>query len=73
MAENIESGATTGTSRRPSAALLLSGLAALLVALWALVGPDRLGALGDWQFTWVLVLAAVVVGVVLVIAPGRRK
>lgn len=71
MAENTESGEKT--TRRPSALLMLSGIAALLVSVWAFVGPDRLGALGDWQFEWLLVVAAIVVGVVLVIAPGRRK
>ena len=72
MAENVERGEQTGP-RRPSAGLALSGLAALLISVWAFVGPDRLGALGTWQVEWVLVAAAVVVGVVLVIAPGRRK
>lgn len=70
MAENTD---TDTTTRRPSALLLLSGLAALLISAWAFIGPDHLGALGDWQFKWVLVLAAVVVGVVLVVSPGRRK
>ncbi|MFF0815541.1 hypothetical protein ACFYVR_10370 [Rhodococcus sp. NPDC003318] len=71
MAENTDTG--NRSARRPSALLLLSGIAALLVSVWAFVGPDRLGALGDWQFEWLLVIAAVVVGVVLVVAPGRRK
>lgn len=72
MAEHNEFENKAG-SRRPSLALLLSGLAALLVSAWAFVGPDRLGALADWQLTWLLVAAAVVVGVVLVVVPGRRK
>ncbi len=60
-------------TRRPSAGLLLSGLVALLVSAWALVGPDNLAALGNRQVQWLLVAAAVVVGVVLVVAPVRRK
>lgn len=60
-------------TRRPSVGLLLSGLAALLVGAWALVGPDNLAALDNRQVQWLLVTAAVVVGVVLVVSPGRRK
>lgn len=73
MAENTDFDDTTATRRRPSAALLVCGLAALLVALWAFIGTDRIGALGDGQMKWVLVGAAVIVGVVLVVSPGRRK
>lgn len=72
MADNTESTESAGT-RRPSAVLLLSGLTALLVSVWAFIGPDHLGALGDWQFKWLLVVAAVVVGIALVVSPGRRK
>lgn len=71
MAENTETAAKAG--RRPSALLLLSGLAALLVSAWALIGPGSFESLGDAQFRWILVIAAVVVGVILVFAPGRRK
>lgn len=71
MAENTESTGKAG--RRPSALLLLSGLVALLVSVGALIGPGSFESLGDAQFRWIVVLAAVVVGVVLVFAPGRRK
>ncbi|MFD4181293.1 hypothetical protein [Rhodococcus sp. NPDC058514] len=72
MVENPETDVKAGT-RRPSALLLLAGLAALLVSGWALIGPDRFESLGDAQFRWILVIAAVAVGVILVFAPGRRK
>ncbi|MFC7447726.1 hypothetical protein [Rhodococcus daqingensis] len=71
MAENTET--TDKAGRRPSALLLLAGLAALLVSGWALIGPGSFESLGDTQFRWILVIAAVVVGVILVLAPGRRK
>ncbi|MFC9787556.1 hypothetical protein [Rhodococcus sp. NPDC127528] len=60
-------------SRRPSALLLLSGLTALVVSAWAIIGPDRFTALGGAQFRWIFVIVAVAVGVILVFAPGRRK
>ncbi|MBP1162857.1 hypothetical protein ABIC28_000390 [Rhodococcus sp. PvR044] len=71
MAENTET--TDKAGRRPSALLLLSGLAALLVSVWALIGPFHFESLGDAQFRWIVVIAAVVAGLILVFAPGRRK
>ncbi|WP_181763028.1 hypothetical protein [Rhodococcus spelaei] len=71
MADNNDLG--DKTSRRPSALLLLSGLTALLISAWAIIGPDRFSAFGGAEFRWIFVIVAVVVGVILVFAPGRRK
>ena len=75
MADNTDTdtAATAGTRRRPSPGLLLAGLAALLVSVWAFIGPDRLGAIGEGHLKWLFIAVAVVVGVVLVISPSRRR
>ncbi|WP_338893160.1 hypothetical protein [Rhodococcus sovatensis] len=57
---------------RPSALLFLVGLAALIVSVSALIGPTALEALSDVQFRWVFVVAAIVVGLALLIAPNRK-
>ena len=57
---------------RPSALLFLVGLAALIVSVSALIGPSALEALGNVQFRWVFVVAAIVVGLALLIAPNRK-
>ncbi|EME18168.1 hypothetical protein [Rhodococcus triatomae] len=72
MAENTDTDTTTAR-RRPSPGLLLAGLAALLVSLWAFVGPVGIDAVTGGHAKWLFIAAAVVVGVVLVVAPGRRK
>lgn len=73
MADHTDFDDSTRERRRPSAALLVSGLAALLVAVWAFLGTDRVQSLGDSPFKWLVVAAAVIVGIVLVVSPGRRK
>lgn len=57
---------------RPSALLFLVGLAAAIVSVCALIGPSALVSLGNVQFRWVFVVAAIVVGMVLLLAPGRK-
>ncbi|MES9513945.1 hypothetical protein ACIQYW_17905 [Rhodococcus erythropolis] len=63
----------TRESKRPSALLLIAGLAALLVSVWALVGPFSLAPAANIQFRWLFVGAAVVAGLLLVILPNRRN
>ncbi|MDT2009647.1 hypothetical protein FXW78_48110 [Rhodococcus opacus] len=58
---------------QPSPLLILAGVAALLVSGWALAGPFSLEPLANVEFRWLFVLVAVLVGVVLVFAPNRRK
>lgn len=59
--------------RRPSLVLLLAGLATLTVSVGAGVGlgPDSVGF--GVAGRWVVVLVALVVGGLLVLAPGRRR
>ena len=58
---------------RPSALLFLVGLAALVVSVCALIGPPAIEALGNVEFRWVFVTAAIVVGLTLLLAPGRKS
>ncbi|RVW05149.1 hypothetical protein [Rhodococcus xishaensis] len=77
--ENSESGtsdtdqSTPKPRRRPSVGLLLAGVAALLVSVWALAGPFSLEPLANVEFRWLFVALAVVIGAVLVLSPGRRR
>ncbi|QBJ95451.1 hypothetical protein ERC79_05370 [Rhodococcus sp. ABRD24] len=64
---------TSRTPRRASWPLFLTGLAALLVSAWALIGPFSLDPLANVEFRWLFVIVAVAVGAVLVFSPGRRK
>ncbi len=56
---------------RPSALLFLVGLAAMIVSVSALIGPPAIEALGNVEYRWVFVVAAIVVGLTLLLAPGR--
>lgn len=61
------------TKRRPSVALLIVGLLALGVSIWAFVGPTTMTATGVASLGWVVVIAAIVVGILLVISPRRPR
>lgn len=58
---------------RFSPGLLLTGLLALLISVWTLAGP------GHWELTsivpvgWIVVAAAIVLGLFLVISPRKRR
>ncbi|NMD59314.1 UNVERIFIED_ORG: hypothetical protein FNL38_101677 [Nocardia globerula] len=62
----------TPKSKRPSALLLIAGIAAFLVSGWALLGPFSLAPAADIQFRWLFVGAAVIAGLLLVILPNRK-
>ncbi|OZD03920.1 hypothetical protein CH275_16155 [Rhodococcus sp. 06-235-1A] len=65
---------TQNSNRRgPSALLLLAGLIAMVVSVAAIIGQGAIAALGDVQFRWVFVVAAVVVGLVLLLGPSRKS
>ncbi|WP_431964243.1 hypothetical protein [Nocardia sp. bgisy134] len=57
--------------RGPSASLLIVGLLALAVSVWGFIGPTATAS-GAISFGWIVVIAAIVVGVLLVISPRRR-
>lgn len=58
---------------RFSPGLFLTGLLALLISVGILVGPDH------WELTsiipagWIMVAAAIVIGLFLVISPRKRR
>ncbi|RJO72190.1 hypothetical protein D5S18_23785 [Nocardia panacis] len=56
----------------PSAMLLIVGVLALLVSIWALIGPAAL-PFGGIPIGWILVFTAIVVGGILVLTPRRRR
>ncbi|NKY86538.1 hypothetical protein [Nocardia veterana] len=73
MADNETADTRTDSRRGPSFSLLLAGILAVLVSVWAFIGPT------SWPFHsavpvgWIVVGVAVVVGLGLVISPRRRK
>ncbi|MGI5223230.1 hypothetical protein [Nocardia sp. CA-290969] len=60
-------------SGRFSLGLFVTGLLALLVSIWALIGPAQ------WEFAamipvgWIIVAAAIVAGLALVLSPRKRR
>ncbi|MFI9506451.1 hypothetical protein [Nocardia sp. NPDC052566] len=63
---------TKHTRRGPSSALLIVGLIALAVSVWAIVGPAALPSGTVIPFGWILVFAAIITGGLLVLS-GRRR
>ncbi|MFI6363386.1 hypothetical protein ACIBG0_11625 [Nocardia sp. NPDC050630] len=61
------------TKRGPSVSLLIVGLLALGVSIWAFIGPSTMTSTGVASLGWVVVIAAIVVGVLLVISPRRPR
>jgi len=59
--------------RGPSFSLLLAGVSALLVSVWAFLGPTAWPAHNHFPLGWIVVAAAIVVGIVMTISPRRRK
>lgn len=60
-------------SRGPSVPLLILGLVALAISGWVLLGPGTFQWMTTVDGRWALVAAAGVAGLVLVLAPGRRR
>lgn len=62
----------TGRRRGPSGVLLLTGILAILVSGWALIGAPAFDGI-DAGAGWILVLIAVIVGAILVFTPSRKR
>ncbi|MEV5837356.1 hypothetical protein [Nocardia sp. NPDC052112] len=60
------------TKRGPSVSLLIVGLLALGVSIWAFIGPTTT-ATGVASLGWIVVITAIVVGILLVITPRRPR
>ncbi len=73
MADNDQADTRTETRRGPSLSLLAAGILALLVSIWAFIGPNSWPIHSAVPVGWIVVGAAIVVGIALVVAPRRRK
>ncbi|MFE1596140.1 hypothetical protein [Nocardia sp. NPDC058705] len=60
------------TRRRPAFTLLTTGLIALAVSVWALLGAPTPDDGGILPVGWGVVIAAIVVGLMLTLAPSRK-
>ncbi|MGN2641527.1 hypothetical protein ACWEKT_24575 [Nocardia takedensis] len=62
------------TRRRggPSLSMLFMGVLALAVSVLVLVGPAAVSAVTALPLGWIIVIAAIVVGIGLVISPRRK-
>ncbi|TSE02073.1 hypothetical protein FOS14_01430 [Skermania sp. ID1734] len=63
--DNTDNTQTTQRNR-PSAMLLISGLVALVVSAWTMLGAPRIHGLHVFPLGWVVLGAALLVGVLLV-------
>lgn len=63
----------TNSRRRPSLLMLFTGLLALIVSGWALIGPAGWGNLPAFPIGWAAVATAIVVGLWLVVSPRDRR
>ncbi|MGW0248777.1 hypothetical protein ACWDYH_19285 [Nocardia goodfellowii] len=61
------------TKRGFSPSLLTVGLLALAVSAWGLIGPATMPVSGAISFGWILVITAIVIGVLLVLSPRKRR
>ncbi|TLF82343.1 hypothetical protein [Nocardia cyriacigeorgica] len=63
----------TDTRRGPSFSLLIVGLLAVALSVWALLGPVSWPATGVISIGWIVVVTAIVVGLVLVLSPRKHR
>ncbi|MEU2032260.1 hypothetical protein [Nocardia amamiensis] len=64
---------TTESRRGPAASLLIAGLLALAVSVCGFIGPASWPAASMLPIGWIVVLAAIVIGIALVISPRKRS
>ncbi|MGW5384782.1 hypothetical protein [Nocardia sp. NPDC003963] len=66
---------TCGRVRRGgfSPGLFFAGVLAIVLSAWALAGPGRWDPTTMIPIGWIIVAVAIVVGLVLVVSPRRRR
>ncbi|MEU1549350.1 MULTISPECIES: hypothetical protein [Nocardia] len=62
---------TTDSRRGPAASLLIAGLLSIAISVWAFVGPASWPAASMIPIGWIVVIAAIVIGILLVISPRK--
>jgi uncharacterized membrane protein HdeD (DUF308 family) len=62
---------TTESRRGPAASLLIAGLLSIAISVWAFVGPASWPAASMIPIGWIVVIAAIVIGILLVISPRK--
>jgi type IV secretory pathway VirB6-like protein len=73
VAEKSDTNDSSTKSRGPSVSLLIVGMLALGVSIWALIGPAAMPATGSVPLGWIVVIAAIVIGILLVISPRKPR
>ncbi|MFR9752177.1 hypothetical protein ACL02S_14240 [Nocardia sp. 004] len=71
MAENNNK--VPNTKRGLSGSLLIAGVLALAVSVWAFAGPASWPVATMLPIGWIIVLGAIVIGIALVISPRKRS
>jgi uncharacterized membrane protein HdeD (DUF308 family) len=62
---------TTESRRGPAASLLIAGLLSIAISVWAFIGPASWPAASMIPIGWIVVIAAIVIGILLVISPRK--
>jgi LPXTG-motif cell wall-anchored protein len=52
---------------------LIVGLLALAVSVWAFIGPTSMPSTGVIPLGWIVVIAAILIGIVLVVSPRKSR
>jgi hypothetical protein len=72
VAENTDTNGST-KSKGPSVSLLIVGLLALAVSILAFIGPAAMPSTGVISLGWIVVIAAIVIGIFLVLSPRKPR
>jgi hypothetical protein len=73
MAEKSDANDSSTKSRGSSASLLIVGMLALGVSIWAFIGPAAMPGTGSVPLGWIVVISAIVIGILLVISPRKPR
>jgi len=57
----------------PSFPLLIIGILALALSIWTLIGPATWPVTSMIPIGWIVLAGAIVIGLLLVVAPGKRR
>ncbi len=63
----------TEPRRGPSFSLLIAGALAVLVSVWAFIGPSTWPGHSPFPIGWTVVAVAILVGIAMTVSPRRRR